>query len=318
MSSPRPRSPRTGARGATAGRGATAAQTARRPGTHARRPKAGPASRRRRRGGVPRAWLGWAAALVALTVLVVVGIRTAGERIPATATGRCTVAGSDLELTGEQAASAATIAAVARARGLPERAVVIALATAQQESTLRNLDYGDRDSLGLFQQRPSQGWGSPEQVRDPVYAAGKFYDGLVEVPGWETGRLTEVAQEVQRSGFPEAYQKHEPMAQALTTALFTGGLSCAWQPQEVGGRLSERTASAAGQAERELGVPAGEEFGAVSVDPAVGWLGASWAVAHAERLQVGSVSYAGRTWTAEAGWADSGAGDGAVRLELVT
>ncbi|MGY1742474.1 MULTISPECIES: hypothetical protein [unclassified Blastococcus] len=262
--------------------------------------------------------LGWAAALVVLAVLVVVGIRVAGERTPATASGRCTVAGSDLELTAERAASAATIAAVARARGLPERAVVIALATAQQESGLRNLDYGDRDSLGLFQQRPSQGWGSPEQVRDPVYAAGKFYDGLVEVPGWESGRLTVVAQAVQRSGFPEAYQKHEAMAQALTSALLTGGLSCSWQPQEVGGRLSERTAAAAGEAERELGVAASEEFGAVALDPAAGWLGATWAVAHAERLQLGSVAFAGRTWTAEGGWTESRAGDGAVRLELLT
>jgi hypothetical protein len=262
--------------------------------------------------------VGWAVALVVLTVLVVVGIRTAGDPAPASASGRCTVAGSELQLTSEQAASAATIAAVARSRGLPDRAVVIALATAQQESTLRNLDHGDRDSLGLFQQRPSQGWGSPEQVRDPVYAAGKFYDGLVEVPGWETGRLTEVAQAVQRSGFPEAYQKHEPMAQALGTALLTGGLSCTWQPQDVGGRLSERTAAVAGQAERELGVPAGEEFGAVSLDPVVGWLGATWAVAHAERLQLGSVAFAGRTWTADGGWADSRAGEGAVRLELLT
>ena len=76
---------------------------------------------------------------------------------------------------------------------------MIALATAQQESRLRNLDYGDRDSLGLFQQRPSQGWGTEAQVQDPVYAAGKFYDGLVKVPDWETGRLTEIAQAVQRS-----------------------------------------------------------------------------------------------------------------------
>ena len=64
---------------------------------------------------------------------------------------------------------------------------MIALATAQQESRLRNLDYGDRDSLGLFQQRPSQGWGTEAQVQDPAYAAGKFYDWLVTVPGWETG-----------------------------------------------------------------------------------------------------------------------------------
>ena len=89
--------------------------------------------------------------------------------------------------------SATTIADVGRARGLPDRAIVIALATAQQESRLRNLDYGDRDSLGLFQQRPSQGWGTPAQVQDPVYAAGIFYDRLVQVPGWETGRLTEVS-----------------------------------------------------------------------------------------------------------------------------
>jgi hypothetical protein len=249
---------------------------------------------------------------------VVLGVHTAGKRTPPTASGRCTVAGSDLQLTSEQAASAATIAAVAWTRRLPERAVVIALATAQQESALRNLDHGDRDSLGLFQQRPSQGWGTPEQVRDPVYAAGRFYDRLVEVPGWETGRLTEIAQRVQRSGFPEAYQKHESMAQALTTALLTGGLTCSWQPQKVGGRLSERTAAAAGEAERELGVPASEEFGAVSVDPAAGWLGAAWAVAHAERLQVDSVSYAGRTWTAEDGWSDSSADAGAVRLRLAT
>ena len=141
--------------------------------------------------------------------------------------GACTVAG--VALTEEQTGHAATIAGVARERGLPDRAVVIGLATAMQESRLRNLDYGDRDSLGLFQQRPSQGWGTPEQVRDPVYAAGEFYERLVTVPGWDTGRLTEVAQVVQRSGFPEAYQKWEPMAVALAAGLAPGTrapLSC--------------------------------------------------------------------------------------------
>jgi hypothetical protein len=128
-----------------------------------------------------------------------------------------------MTLTGEQATNAATIARVGHARGLPDRAVVIALATAQQESRLRNLDYGDRDSLGLFQQRPSQGWGTPAQVRDPSYAATKFYERLVGVPHWQTRRLTEVAQAVQRSGFPEAYQRWEPMAQSLTMALHDDG-----------------------------------------------------------------------------------------------
>src|SRR5690242_20816690 len=115
-------------------------------------------------------------------------------------------------------ANAATIAAVGVSRKMPERAITVALATALQESKLRNLDHGDRDSLGLFQQRPSQGWGTPEQVQDPVYAAGKFYDHLVQYPGWDTGRLTEVAQGIQRSAFPGAYQKHEGMAVELADA----------------------------------------------------------------------------------------------------
>jgi hypothetical protein len=84
---------------------------------------------------------------------------------------------------------------------------------------LRNLDYGDRDSLGLFQQRPSQGWGSPAEVRDPVHAAGRFYDHLVQIPNWQTGELTAVADAVQRSAFPRAYEKWSQLAEELTAAL---------------------------------------------------------------------------------------------------
>jgi hypothetical protein len=164
----------------------------------------------------------WPAALVAAAVLAGVAWDTGTAELQ---TGTCTVPGSSVTLTPEQAASAATIAEVGRARGLPERAVVIALATAQQESRLRNLDHGDRDSLGLFQQRPSQGWGTEAQVQDPVYASGIFYDRLVQVPGWDSGRLTDVAQTVQRSGFPEAYQQWEPMAIVLAAALATSGPS---------------------------------------------------------------------------------------------
>ena len=108
--------------------------------------------------------------MVAAAVLVGVAWDSENKGVPPVP-GQCTVAGLAMTLTAEQVANAATIAQVGRDRGLPERAVVIALATAQQESRLRNLDYGDRDSLGLFQQRPSSGWGSPEQVQDPVYAA---------------------------------------------------------------------------------------------------------------------------------------------------
>ncbi len=142
---------------------------------------------------------------------------------PPSAEPSCPLPGSAVTISPEQAGNAALIAGVAWDRGLPDRAVVIALATAQQESGLRNLDHGDRDSLGLFQQRPSQGWGTEAQVTDPLYAAGIFFDRLVGVPGWDTGRLTDVAQSVQRSGFPEAYQKHEAMAVDLTAALRAGG-----------------------------------------------------------------------------------------------
>lgn len=102
---------------------------------------------------------------------------------------------------------------------LPPRAWVIALATAQQESTLVNLNRGDRDSLGLFQQRPSQGWGTPAQIMNPTYAATKFYQRLVRVPNWQTIPLTEAAQAVQRSGFPNAYARWEPLADSLVQAL---------------------------------------------------------------------------------------------------
>nr|WP_308403990.1 hypothetical protein [Streptomyces sudanensis] len=147
-------------------------------------------------------------------------------------TPRCTVGSGShtYTLSPEQAANAATISAVGTTRGMPERAVTIALATALQESALRNIDYGDRDSLGLFQQRPSQGWGTPAQIMDPVYSAGVFYDRLAEVPGYSRLPLTVAAQRVQRSGFPQAYAKHEPDA-ALLAAALTGrsaaSLTCA-------------------------------------------------------------------------------------------
>jgi hypothetical protein len=160
----------------------------------------------------------WPGLLIVVAVLSAVAWDTQAGKVPI-ATAECTLPDTSLTLTAEQVSNAATIAAVARDRGLPDRAVVIALATAQQESRLRNLDYGDRDSLGLFQQRPSQGWGTETQVQDPVYAAGKFYDGLVKVPGWDSGRLTDVAQAVQLSGFPEAYQQWEPMATELVAAM---------------------------------------------------------------------------------------------------
>lgn len=140
-----------------------------------------------------------------------------------------TVDGATTTLTLEQAENAAIITAVGVARGLPARAVTIALATAYQESGIRNLDYGDRDSVGLFQQRPSMGWGSVKQIMDPYYSAGKFYSALVKVKNWRTGDINDVAQEVQRSGHPQAYRKHVSKSEVLSaslTGVAPGSFSC--------------------------------------------------------------------------------------------
>jgi hypothetical protein len=167
----------------------------------------------------------WPLLLIALVALLAFAWDADQQNAPQMRTAPCTLP-SGFTLTAEQWANAQTIAQVAHDRGLPDRAVVIALATAMQESRLRNLDYGDRDSLGLFQQRPSQGWGTPEQVQDPAYAAGKFYDHLVTVPGWDTGDLTTIADSVQRSAYPLAYRKHETAATELTAALRDDDLDC--------------------------------------------------------------------------------------------
>ena len=123
------------------------------------------------------------------------------------------------DLDAAQRQNAATIIGVARGMGAPPRAWLIALATAMQESTLNNINYGDRDSLGLFQQRPSQGWGTPAQVTDPVYATTIFIERLLEVPGWDSLPVTVAAQTVQRSAFPDAYAKWEGLATELVQQL---------------------------------------------------------------------------------------------------
>ncbi|MFF1420072.1 C40 family peptidase [Streptomyces sp. NPDC058280] len=131
-----------------------------------------------------------------------------------------------LDLPGEQIPNAQTIVATGISLQVPRRGQIVALATAMQESRLRNLAHGDRDSLGLFQQRPSQGWGTAEQIRDPVYASERFYKALLKVSGWQQMTVTQAAQAVQGSGYPDAYAQWEPLTTALQTAIavtFPGG-----------------------------------------------------------------------------------------------
>ena len=170
-------------------------------------------------------------------------------------------AGPVVELDDEQAESARVIVAVGQQRGIPARGLLIALMTAMQESGLRNLDYGDRDSLGLFQQRPSMGWGTPDQVREPTYAAAAFFGGpssptgnpgLLDVVGWEVMTLTEAAQAVQRSAFPDAYAKWEAAARTWLADILDDP-AAATAAGCVPASESARVAIAA--AERWLGTP---------------------------------------------------------------
>jgi LysM repeat protein len=129
-------------------------------------------------------------------------------------------------LSAEQRGNAATIVAVGRSLGVSDHGIVIALAAAMQESSLRNLSHGDRDSVGLFQQRPSQGWGSAAALQDPATAAKRFFTGnpghtrgLLDIAGWSSMNVTTAAQAVQVSAYPKAYAQWEKTAQSLLASL---------------------------------------------------------------------------------------------------
>lgn len=235
----------------------------------------------------------------------------------------CTVqADGEVVLGADQMANAATIAAIGVQRQMPERAVVVALATAYQESHLRNIAHGDRDSLGLFQQRPSQGWGTPEEIQDPRYAARKFYAALKKVRGWERMRVTEAAQRVQRSAYPEAYQKWADESEVLTRALLgqaTGAVACT-----VGSTPTLRGPAAASAVLEGLtldwGLPrltAAATLTGLTVpagDDRDGWRYAHWLVSHADDNGVKRVRFGSLEWTAEQGTWGRVKGDPATQV----
>jgi hypothetical protein len=226
---------------------------------------------------------------------------------------RTRVGGLTVVLTDEQARNASLISAIAGRRGLPAHAATIALATALQESRLYDLRGGDRDSLGLFQQRPSQGWGTRAQVLDPVHATNAFYDALEKVPGWQTMAVTKAAQEVQRSGFPTAYAVYERDARALASALTGYSGAAFWCHLPTPGDSPRPVTRSAVALRGALGPAFGPVHVTVGSDgrlalPAAsaprGWALASYLVAHASGLRVSTVTYAGRTWSSgdDQGW----------------
>jgi hypothetical protein len=258
----------------------------------------------------------------------------------------CTATGADgtsSTIENNRMANAATIAAVARAKSLPERATIIALATAEQESKIRNLSGGDRDSVGLFQQRPSQGWGTADQIMDPVYATGRFFHALLNVPSWETIDVGKAAQDVQRSADSsgESYAQWEGMATDLATSLdgkSGTSLTCQYNDPKVAVEtpgtdgLTPR-ASALGQALVKQfsanGAGAAPQYSHSGdgltlriassnglFDPRVV---AAWAVASSKNLNVDKVQYADQVWTRSSGkWqSTSSAGDGTVDVSVI-
>lgn len=212
-------------------------------------------------------------------------------------------------LSPEQVENAAVIAGVGTAMDATDRAITIALATAMQESSLRNLDHGDRDSLGLFQQRPSQGWGSEEQVQDRVYSSTAFYSRLLELPGYADMPLTQAAQAVQISAFPEAYAKHEPLAKALRNAFSgaaPGALDCTLEASAG----FDPSAFLAALEEAHPGARAGAAGDQITILPAPEtsgeqrelWALAHWAVATAAETGANSVRVADQVWSRTEGW----------------
>jgi len=219
----------------------------------------------------------------------------------------------------EQGRWATLMAAISQERGMSPRATTIAIATAFQESKIHNIDYGDRDSIGLFQQRPSQGWGTVEQIMDPHYSIGRFYKALAKVKGYESMEITEAAQKVQRSGFPGAYAKHEDDARALASALrgySPAAFTCQINPMGSGSTavVVEDVQDAFGKIEAaQDGDDARFPLTGKPADVnARGWAIAHYLVGNASHLGITTVSFETRQWSAERsnlGWTESVSAD---------
>lgn len=212
---------------------------------------------------------------------------------------RIVAGGSTFQWAPDQASNTAAITAISVQRGLPPRAATIAIATAMQESKVRNVRFGDRDSLGLFQQRPSQGWGTAEQILDPEYSTNKFYDELVTVDGYTDMEIADAAQAVQRSADGSAYAQHEAQARATASALSGetyAGAACALKDPDSPGDPGDLAALL----EKDFGVQGEVDGGTVryrAESEDLAWAIGSWAVARASDTGAVGVTVGGEEWT---------------------
>jgi hypothetical protein len=240
-----------------------------------------------------------------------------------------------VSLDTDQAAIAATIAGVAARDGLPRRAVTIAYAAALQESKMHNLDYGDQDSVGVFQQRPSQGWGTTAELENPVYATTKFFDVLVTVPEYTKMPVDQAAQAVQHSADGSAYGQWAGLA-ALLAGYFTGesphGVSCWYVPPpkadlSAATRVMAQTFGPQGRNAVVVRITTDrsgqKNSGSVAVVNAqqdAAWTVASWLVSFAQYYGISEVRYAGYEWNAadgSMGWQRAGGAEGPARGSIV-
>jgi hypothetical protein len=216
-----------------------------------------------------------------------------------------------IPLATDQAGIAATIAGVAVRHRLPRQAVTIAFAAALQESELQNLDYGDRDSVGVFQQRPSQGWGTTAELEDPVYATTKFFAALVRVPGYTKMPVDRAVQDVQHSADGSAYGQWVEVATLLAgyfTGASPGGVSCWYSPggkPDLAGALKQLTETFGPQGTEGVQVGITTDRSAKKTKVAVvhvqrdgAWTVAGWLVAHAQQYGISQIRYAGYVWDA--------------------
>jgi hypothetical protein len=207
----------------------------------------------------------------------------------------------------DQAPVAATIAGVAARMGLSNRALAIAYATALQESKLTNLTYGDRDSVGVFQQRPSEGWGTTAQLEDPQYASTAFFKALVKVPDYLKIPEYQAAQDVQHSAEGSAYEQWQTTAEQLAAAYTATphAVTCWYQPAAKAkpqtGTVSARMTQVFGPASREAlltSVTATSTAMKVDVTATQGWTVANWLMSHASMYGLTRISYDGWQWSA--------------------